>query len=91
MSTSTDLFNLQISDNFVAVREQVKAFIKTEINPLEEEFYSTPHKDDIWTLSARQSEIIEGLIPINPDPKIKSLILMKVANSKKGLPPKLNP
>lgn len=61
MSTSTDLFNLQISDNFVAVREQVKAFIKTEINPLEEEFYSTPHKDDIWTLSARQSEIIEGL------------------------------
>lgn len=61
MSSNSDLFNLQISDNFVSVLEQVKHFIKTEILPLEEEFYMTPHKEDIWTLSDRQSEIIEAL------------------------------
>jgi acyl-CoA dehydrogenase len=59
--SSSDLFNLQISDNFVPVLEQVKHFIHTEISPVEEEFHNTPHKDDIWTLSDRQSEIIESL------------------------------
>lgn len=59
--SNSDLYNLQISDNFVQVLEQVKQFIHAEISPVEEEFWSTPNKDDIWALSDRQSEIIEGL------------------------------
>ncbi|MEH6551712.1 MAG: acyl-CoA dehydrogenase family protein [Pseudomonadales bacterium] len=61
MSANSELFNLQISDSFVEVLELVKTFIVTEINPLEEEFYGTPDPDDIWSLSDRQTEIIEGL------------------------------
>ena len=57
----SELFNLQLSDEFVPTLELVKRFIEKEIAPLEEEFHHTPNKDDIWTLSDRQSEIIEGL------------------------------
>lgn len=61
MSTSGELFNLQISDSFVEVLQQVKTFIETEITPLEHEFHNSPCKEDIWRLSDRQSEILEGL------------------------------
>ena len=57
----SELFNLQLSDEFVPTLELVKRFIEKEITPLEEEFHHSPNKDDIWTLSDRQSEIIEGL------------------------------
>ena len=57
----SELFNLQLSDEFVPTLELVKRFIEKEIVPLEEEFHHTPNQDDIWTLSDRQSEIIEGL------------------------------
>lgn len=61
MPVNTDLYNLQISEKFVPVLELVQRFIKTEITPLEEEFHNSANSDDIWTLSARQSEILEGL------------------------------
>ena len=61
MSSNAELFNLKISDKFVPILEQIKAFIRDEIDPLEEEFHLSPNKDDIWTLSSRQTEIIEGL------------------------------
>lgn len=61
MSSNSELFNLKISDKFVPILEQIKAFIRDEIDPLEEEFHLSPNKDDIWTLSSRQTEIIEGL------------------------------
>ena len=57
----SELFNLQLSDKMVPVLEKVKHFIATEIVPVEHEFHHSPNKDDIWTLSQRQSEIIEGL------------------------------
>lgn len=57
----SELFNLQISDKFVPVLDEVKRFIKEEIHPLEMEFHTSANKEDIWTLSERQSEIIEGL------------------------------
>ncbi len=61
MSTAGELFNLQISDSFVEVLQQVKTFIEKEITPLEEEFHHSARKDDIWSLSERQIEILEGL------------------------------
>lgn len=61
MSSNPELFDLKISDKFVPILEQIKAFIRDEIDPLEEEFHCSPNKDDIWTLSSRQTEIIDGL------------------------------
>ena len=61
MSSNPELFNLKMSDKFVPILEQIKAFIRDEIDPLEEEFHLSPNKDDIWSLSSRQTEIIEGL------------------------------
>ena len=57
----SELFNLQLSDKMVPVLEKVKHFIATEIVPVEHKFHHSPNKDDIWTLSQRQSDIIEGL------------------------------
>ena len=57
----SELFNLQLSEKMEPVLEQVKHFIATEINPVEKEFHDSANKDDIWTLSDRQSEIIESL------------------------------
>ena len=61
MSVNPKLYNLQISDKFVPVLESVQSFIALEIAPLEEEFHRSANKRDIWTLSERQSEILEGL------------------------------
>ncbi len=58
---NNDLFDLKMSDKFLPTYELVKNFIATEINPVEEEFWQAANKDDIWTLSDRQSEILEGL------------------------------
>ena len=57
----SELINLQLSEKMEPVLEQVKHFIATEINPVEKEFHDSANKDDIWTLSDRQSEIIESL------------------------------
>ena len=57
----SELFNLQLSKKMVPVLEKVKDFIASEISPVEQAFYTSPNKDDIWTLSQRQSEIIESL------------------------------
>ena len=61
MPVNPKLYNLQISDKFVPILNLVQNFIKTEITPVEEEFHHSANKDDIWTLSERQSEILEGL------------------------------
>lgn len=57
----SELFNLQLSEKMEPVLEAVKAFIATEINPVEQEFHDSPKQDNIWMLSDRQSEIIEDL------------------------------
>lgn len=57
----SELFNLQLSKKMEPVLEAVKAFISTEINPVEQEFHDSPKQDNIWMLSDRQSEIIEDL------------------------------
>lgn len=61
MSLDNALFDLRLSDEFKPTLELVKDFIAKEILPLEEEFHATPNTDNIWELSARQSEILDGL------------------------------
>jgi acyl-CoA dehydrogenase len=53
--------DLGISDKVRPVLAQVKKFIDTEILPLEAEFYGEVDKDDRWTYTKRQLEILEGL------------------------------
>lgn len=61
MSDSQSLYYLELSDQFKPTLEEVKRFIADRILPLEEEFYSTVNEEDKWSLSARQTEILEGL------------------------------
>lgn len=61
MSVNPELYNLQISKKFVPILEVVQNFIETEITSVEETFHHSANKDDIWTLSERQSDILEGL------------------------------
>ena len=61
MSINPELYNLKLSDKFVPVLEQIKRFIAEEINPVEEEFHHAVNTDDIWSLSERQTEILEAL------------------------------
>jgi acyl-CoA dehydrogenase len=55
------LYELACPKSFEPVIEQVKTFIKDRIDPVTKAFYDAANKDDIWTLSGRQSEILEGL------------------------------
>ncbi len=56
------LYNLELSEEFAPVLEEVKQFIATEVEPVEEEFYSlTGAEGDRWTLTSRQSDILETL------------------------------
>jgi len=61
MSHNNDLFDLRLSEAFKPTLELVKQFIVDEIIPLENEFHDTHNADDIWRLSGRQNEILEGL------------------------------
>lgn len=56
-----DLFHLCLSDEFRPVVEAVGEFVDSEVTPLTEEFYGADNEDDRWSLSARQTEILEGL------------------------------
>ncbi|MDD9934697.1 MAG: acyl-CoA dehydrogenase family protein [Myxococcales bacterium] len=55
------LYELACPKSFLPVIEQVKTFIQDRIVPVQEEFFSAVNEDDIWTLSERQSELLEGL------------------------------
>jgi acyl-CoA dehydrogenase len=58
---NNDLFDLKMSDKFLPTYELVKHFVATEINPVEEEFLLSVNKNDIWSHSEKQTEILEGL------------------------------
>ena len=58
---NSELFNLQISPEFESTLQQVKEFMQDEVIPLEHDFHNNVNNDDVWSLSARQTEIIEGL------------------------------
>lgn len=54
--------NLQISKEYQPILEQIKAFIRDEIEPLEEEYFSEIGKNgDRWQHTPRMTEILEGL------------------------------
>ena len=55
------LYHLELSEEFKPTLEKVKEMISEDIKPLEEEYHNSPNTEDKWALSARQTEILEGL------------------------------
>lgn len=53
--------NLGITDKVAPLLEEVRAMVRDEILPLEEEFLGEVDKEDRWTYTARQTEILESL------------------------------
>ncbi len=53
--------NLGISERLAELLPRVRTFIEEKIEPLEEEYLALVDEGDRWTLTRRQSEIIEGL------------------------------
>jgi len=57
---NTDM-NLGVSERLQPVLAEVRAFIKDRVLPVDEEFLEEVGKGDRWTLTKRQTEILEGL------------------------------
>lgn len=55
------LHDLRCSDAFKPTVAAVGDFITREVAPVSDEFFSTPNEDDRWSLSTRQTDILEGL------------------------------
>lgn len=61
MSDPQSLYHLELSEKFRPTLDKVKQFIANDIEPVQEEFHNTPNKEDHWSLSDRQAEILGGL------------------------------
>ena len=62
MSDSQSLYHHELSDKFKPTLDTVKRFISDNIQEsVVEEYYDTPNTENRWSLSDRQSEILEGL------------------------------
>ena len=62
MSDSQSLYHLELSEKFKPTLDKVKRFISDNIQEsVVEEYYDTPNTENRWSLSDRQSEILEGL------------------------------
>jgi acyl-CoA dehydrogenase len=61
MSDSQSLYNLELSDKFKPTLEEVRKFIANKVLPILDEYYASFDPENRWTLSAKQSEIQEGL------------------------------
>jgi acyl-CoA dehydrogenase len=57
----SSLYDLACPRSFEPVIERVKTFIRERIEPVQAEYFAAHNKDDIWKLSPRQFEILEGL------------------------------
>lgn len=53
--------NLGVSERLEPILDAVKAFIKDRVMPVDEEFLEEVSRGDRWTLTDRQTEILEGL------------------------------
>ncbi|MEQ8407737.1 MAG: acyl-CoA dehydrogenase family protein [Gammaproteobacteria bacterium] len=53
--------NLGLSEEMVAVREKLRAFVKEKVEPLEQEYHHEVSVGDRWSHTPRQEEILNGL------------------------------
>ena len=53
--------NLGVSERLEPILDAVRAFIKDRVMPVDEEFLEEVSRGDRWTLTDRQTEILEGL------------------------------
>jgi acyl-CoA dehydrogenase len=61
MSQESELYNLSLSESMKPVLLKVKEFIEQKIDPVTEAFYTAENKDDRWTLSETQNDILNAL------------------------------
>jgi acyl-CoA dehydrogenase len=61
MSQESELYNLSLSESMKPVLLKVKEFIEQRIDPVTEAFYTAENKDDRWTLSETQNDILNTL------------------------------
>ena len=56
------MMDLDIPERLVPVRDKIDVFVRSKVDPLTEEFLGQTGADgDRWALSARQTEIMDGL------------------------------
>ncbi len=55
------MMDLDLPERLVPVRDKIDQFVKTKIDPLTDEFHEAVNEEDKWTLSERQSEILDSL------------------------------
>lgn len=53
--------NLGLSDEMVAIREKIRAFVHDKVEPLEGEYLAEVGVDDRWSHTPRQTEIMNSL------------------------------
>jgi acyl-CoA dehydrogenase len=53
--------NLGVTQRLAPILDSVRSFIRDRVLPVDEEFLAEVGKGDRWTLTPRQSEILEGL------------------------------
>ena len=56
------MMDLDIPERLVPVRDKIDVFVRSKVDPLTEEFLGQTGADgNRWALSARQTEIMDGL------------------------------
>ena len=53
--------DLGLSEELVAVREKIRAFVEEKVEPVEAEYHAEIAVDDRWSHTPRQDEILNGL------------------------------
>jgi len=61
MSDDQSLYELTLSDKFRPTLDKVKKFIKSEVEPRQADYFDNPNKDDMWSLSDIQAEVLDDL------------------------------
>ncbi len=55
------MMDLDIPERLAPVRDKIDSFVKAKIDPLTDEYYEQINVGDRWSLTDRQTEILEGL------------------------------
>jgi len=62
LETTPEMFDLRMSEEGRPLYEEVKAFVRDEVEPVTEEFFRRgENREDRWSYTTEQLEILEGL------------------------------
>ena len=55
------MMDLDIPERLVPIRDKIDKFVRTNVDPLTDEYYNEIDVGDRWQLTDRQLEILNGL------------------------------